>query len=494
VSEAIAQKQPRALYYLFFAEAWERFSFYGMRALLVLYLTEAFAFGDKRAYLLYGSYTALVYTTPVIGGLLADRLLGFRKAVTLGAVLMALGHFAMAVENLQVLYFALALLICGNGFFKPNISSMVGRLYETDDPRRDAGFTIFYMGINLGAMFAPVTCAYLGHRFGWHWGFGLAGVGMVLGLLVFLRARPLLEGLAEPPDAPYLRRPALAGLSREVWVYVGSAAAVGVAWQLVQYSALLGRLLIGVGLIVAVGLLVMLSRLRDPGERRRMSVALVLIVFSIVFWAFFEQAGTSMSLFTSRNVNRSLFGHVIDAEAFQAVNPAIILLLAPVFGALWLYLARRAREPSTPLKFALGIFQVGLGFVALYIGAVTSRATGHVPMFWLVLGYLLHTTGELCLSPIGLSMITKLSPPSAVGIMMGTWFLSSAFAQYVASLIASLTAVTGDGPGANIVPPPTETVMVYGHVFGNIALVALAVGLLLVGLAPALARRMRAVG
>src|SRR3954470_2466909 len=242
VVEPVA-KHPRVLAYLFFAEAWERFSFYGMRALLVLYLTKSFLFSDNTAYLIYGSYTALVYTTPVIGGLLADRLLGFRKAVLLGGILMALGHFAMAVQNLQVFYLALALLICGNGFFKPNISSLVGRLYGADDPRRDSAFTIFYMGINLGAFLAPIACGYFGERLGWHWGFGLAGIGMLLGLFVFLRAQPLLVGLAEPPPRPG-GRTAFAGLSLDAWVYLGTLLAVVVAWQLVQHGRLVGSMLI----------------------------------------------------------------------------------------------------------------------------------------------------------------------------------------------------------------------------------------------------------
>src|SRR5450755_4660477 len=409
---------------------WERFSFYGMRALLVLYLTKSFLFGDKAAYAIYGSYTALVYTTPVLGGLIADRLLGYRKAVVLGGVLMALGHFAMAVQNLQVFYFALALLICGNGFFKPNISSIVGRLYGPEDPRRDSAFTTFYMGINLGGLLSPILCGYLGERFGWHWGFGLAGVGMLVGLFVFLRAQKLLEGVADPPDNAALERPIAPGVSAETAIYLGTFAALFAAWQLMQHGALLGSLLIVFGVVVLLGLLVFMFRLPDKVERDRLGVALVLTLFSVVFWAFFEQTGTSLSLFTDRNVNRTLFGLTIKASQFQSVNPLFILIFAPLFSALWLYLARHQREPSTPLKFGLGIVQLGLGFVALYVGAAASRATGIVPMFWLVLGYFLHSTGELCLSPIGLSMITKLSPKRITGIMMGIWFLSSAYAQY----------------------------------------------------------------
>jgi proton-dependent oligopeptide transporter, POT family len=484
------EKHPPVLAYLFFAEMWERFSFYGMRALLVFYLTKSFLFGDKAAYAIYGSYTALVYTTPVIGGLLADRILGFRKAVLLGGILMALGHFAMAVQNLQVFYFALGLLICGNGFFKPNISSIVGRLYGPDDPRRDSGFTIFYMGINLGALLSPLACGYLGERFGWHWGFGLAGIGMLIGLVVFMRAQPMLAGVADPPARPATARSALAGIPLESCVYIGALFAVAVAWQLVQHSRLVGTLLSMFVVVVLLGLLVYMFRLSDKIARDKLGVALLLTVVSVVFWAFFEQTGTSMNLFTDRNVNRSVFGYVIRASQLQSINPLFILTLAPVFSALWLYLSRHQREPNTALKFGFGIVQVGLGFLALYIGAVSSRATGVVPLFWLVLGYFLHSTGELCLSPIGLSMITKLSPRNITGLMMGTWFLSSAFAEYVAALIAQLTGVKDGGSVASVLPRPSDTVMIYGSVFGSIAWVALGVGLLVVIVSPLIARRM----
>jgi len=487
-----SQRHPRLLAYLVFTETWERFSFYGMKALLVFYLSKAFSFDDQAAYAIYGSYTALVYATPVLGGLLADRVLGFRKAVLIGGVLMALGHFAMVVPNLQVFYGALALLICGNGFFKPNISSLVGRLYATDDPRRDSAFTLFYMGINLGAFLAPIACGYLGERIGWHWGFGLAGVGMLLGLFVFLRAQPLLAGLAEPPPRAQGAR-VFGGLSANAWVYLGTVLAVVVAWQLVQHGVLVGSLLIALGVAAFLGLCVYLLRLPDAVARGRLGVALLLTAFSVVFWAFFEQTGTSMSLFTDRVVNRSLLGALIPASQFQSVEGLFILLLAPVFSWLWLFLARRRLEPNTPLKFALGTILLGLGFVALYTGAVTSRATGVVPMFWLILCYCLHATGELCLSPIGLSMVTKLAPAGVTGVLMGTWFLAYSFAQYVAALIAQLTGVKTHGPSATSLPNPTETVMVYGTVFGTIGWVALGVGVFMVIASPLIVRRMHGV-
>jgi POT family proton-dependent oligopeptide transporter len=386
------------------------------------------------------------------------------------------------------------LLIVGNGFFKPNISTMVGKLYAPGDRRRDAGFTLFYMGINLGALLAPLGCGTLGERYGWHYGFGLAGVGMLCGLAVFVWGREHVAGLAEPPDPQRLLGRGPLGIRREWLVYAGALGAVLVAWQLVQRDEWVGRLLSTVGVVVGVGLLVYLLRLVDRVERQRMGVALVLIAVSVVFWAFFEQAGSSMNLFTDRNVDRSLpaflGGVEIPASVFQSVNPAFILLLAPLFSVLWVALARRSLEPSVPLKFGLGIVQLALGFGALYVGAKTAPASGIVPVFWLLLGYMLHTSGELCVSPIGLSMVTKLSPAKIGGLMMGTWFLSSAFAHYVAGLVASLTGVQGGGePGADKLPPPAETVSIYGDVFGGIAVVALVVGVLVTLAAPALARR-----
>jgi proton-dependent oligopeptide transporter, POT family len=488
-----ARKHPRGLYLLFFSEMWERFSYYGMRALLVFYMTKQFLFGDAQAYAVYGSYTALVYATPVFGGMLADRLLGFRKAVVLGGVLMALGHFAMAIENEQVFYLALGLLICGNGFFKPNISTIVGNLYEKGDPRRDAGFTIFYMGINLGAGAAPLLCGYIGETYGWHYGFGLAGVGMVLGLIVFLAGQKLLHGVAEPPDPERLKKPLVAGLSHQVTVYVGSALAVLVAWQLVQRSVIVGWILSGIGIVVVAGLVGYMLKKIDQPARDKMLVAMILIGFNVVFWAFFEQAGSSMNLFTDRNVDRAIFGWTIPASVFQSVNPAFILMFAPIFSMLWNRLGQRNQEPSTPVKFALGLVQLGLGFGALYLGASAAGPDGIVALSWLVLGYLLHTTGELCLSPVGLSMITKLSPAKIVGLMMGTWFLSTAFSQYVAGIIAALTGVSHGGEDAQVLPPASETVMVYGSVFGKIAIVALFAGVLLFVISPWLRKRMHEV-
>jgi POT family proton-dependent oligopeptide transporter len=488
VSTAIEHEElwghPRALWLLFVTEMWERFSYYGMRALLVFYMTETFLFGDNRSYAIYGAYTSLVYLTPVFGGMVADRILGYRKSVTVGAILMALGHFAMAVEHERVFFLALALIIVGSGFFKPNMSTIIGKLYAPDDPRRDSGYTVFYMGVNLGALIAPIGCGLVGQIFGLHWGFTLAGFGMLTGLFVFLKTQDRLHGIAEPPDEARLKHRVMPGLSLESTVYVLAAVAVAGIWQLVQMTSLVGWILILVGGGVMLYLFGYSIVKCDRIQRDRVWVALVLTLFGVVFWAFFEQAGSSLNLFADRNVDKVVFGRDLPASVMQSINPGFILLLGGVFAWMWTALDRVGLNPSTPLKFGLGIIQLGLGFGALYYGASISQDDGMVALSWLVLGYLLHTTGELCLSPVGLSMMSKLAPPKMGAMMMGIWYLSSAFAQYVAGGIAQLTGVSGEGgePAVDLVP--TDTVMVYGTVFGQIALVALGVGVFLSIISP----------
>lgn len=479
-----SSRQSQALRVLFFAETWERFSFYGMRALLIIYMTSQLRYSDDHAYQIYGAYAALVYSTPLIGGMLSDKVLGAQRAVVLGGVLMALGHFALAFESL--FFWGIAFLICGNGFFKPNISTIVGRVYPDKDARRDRAFYIFYMGINLGALVAGV-CGWLGQKVAWHLGFGLAGVGMLIGLAGFLLGRRAYEGAADPPDPVKLRQPLLGGLTREHLVYLGAFAAVAVAFVLVQAGSWLGKGLAVVGVATLIGLAWFVVFRASRAERGPLVVAIVLTLFSAVFFAFFEQAGSSMTLFTERNVNRVVLGVDIPASVFASLNPLYVLLCAPLF--IWLWRKLGPKEPTTPLKFGLGVIQLGLGFGAMWLGASSARETGVVPLVWLMLGILLHTTGELCVSPVGLSMITKLAPGRIVGVMMGVWFLASAEAHYVAAWIAQLTNVQGAEDGGEALAAPA-TVMVYGSVFGGIALTALVTGALMCAVSPLLSRRM----
>ena len=608
---------PVGLYTLFFAEMWERFSYYGMRALLVLYMIKGFLkLNDGAAYAVYGAYTALVYATPFIGGMLADRLLGSRRAVVLGGVLMAAGHLLMTIEHHLAFYGALALLITGNGFFKPNISTIVGSLYPPGSPKRDGGFTIFYMGINLGGAMSPLICGYVGEVFGWHYGFGLATLGMLVGVAVFVAPIRLTQALiavgavATAIAMLFLQNnvyqllanlfvavallvaagaafvalgkgglPAEAGAppadarQRPHWpVYAGVALAVPVFALLVQRTEIAGWMLTLFGGAAFVWLIFEAIK-SSKVDRERLFVVLILLFFSMLFWAFFEQAGSSMNNFTDRNVDRVIEGRSasasdvgqsvqlrvplettdpalsglppltqeqlgresapgkiftlsdldtlrskastgaaapssidwqiapsnvgmgiggaeVPASLFQAANGIFILLFGLVFTVLWSFLATRRLEPSTPVKFALGLLQLGLGFVALWYGAETADERGMVSVFGLLLGLLLHSTGELCLSPVGLSMVTKLSPPRIVSTVMGAWFLATAFSNFLAGLIAQLTGVSGEAGEAQVIPPPSGTVHLYGDVFGQIGLVAIGSALICLALSPLLRRWM----
>lgn len=501
---------PRGLAVLFLTEMWERFSYYGMRALLIFYLTQHFLFSDRQSYAIYGAYTALVYLTPVLGGMLADRYLGSRKAVTLGAILLVLGHFGMALEGpaavatvgedgtttvtrhaffTQIFYFSLALIVCGVGFLKANISTIVGDLYEIGDPRRDAGFTIFYMGINIGAFSAALLCGWLGQTYGWAYGFGLAGIGMLAGLVIFLRGQRHLAGLADPPNPTALRQPSPIGLSVENTIYVGTAIGLLVVWYFVQNQEIVGSLLglFGAG-ILAIILFYAIARC-EPIERDRLLVLTLLTLFSVLFWALFEQAGSSLNIFTDRSVDRTILGTEVPASTFQSLNALFIFLLAPLFSLTWLWLAQRRLEPNIPVKFALALALVGLGFLVLAFGAGWSAATGtKTGVIWIVVLYLLHTCGELCISPIGLSAVTKLSVPKIVGMMMGVWFLASAGANYIAGQIASLTSVvTTDATDA-----AANTLHVI-TVYSNVGWLAIAVAVALLALSPFLRHRMHGV-
>jgi len=432
---------PKGLFVLFLAEMWERFSYYGMRALLIFYLVQHWMFSDSEASIIYGAYTALVYITPVLGGYLADRYLGQRKAVLFGAVLLTFGHFFMAFEGgggqddpmINVFWLALALIIVGSGFLKANISVIVGQLYARTDVRRDPAYTIFYMGINVGAATSSIICGYLGQTYGWQYGFGLAGVGMLVGLIFFIFGKPLLLGKGEPKDPAKLRG------GREFGIYGAGLAMVVLCWLAIQYQDLVGYVLgaFGGGLVLYV-LYTAVTRL-PAEERDRIFAAMFLILVSIVFWALFEQAGSSLNLFTDRHVDTQ----GVNASMFQSINAIYIVLLAPLFAMLWQTLARRNREPSTPMKFGLAVVQVGLGFLVLVWGAQSVGINVPTPVIFIFLIYLLHTTGELCLSPVGLSAMNRLSPAHMASLIMGTWFFASAAGNFAAGLIAAATGAEG---------------------------------------------------
>ena len=571
------RKHPKGLHILFFAEMWERFSYYGMRGLLIFYLTQHFLFDDAFSSAQYGAYTALVYLLPLVGGFLADKYLGNRKAIAFGALLLVAGHFTMGIEGeearealvydgaqyelvtegrgasrtvqveidgsaydftaqqdgslvieglpasasvpqtlaagsfdtevverdrtyVNIFYLALALIIMGVGFLKANISSIVGQLYEENDPRRDGGFTLYYYGINLGSFWAAILCGLLGETVGWWAGFGLAGVGMLLGWLVFVRGRALfflpgknlIDHVGNPPEPEKLKQKALGPLNVENLIYVLAILGVGVVWFMVQAHTvtignfdLLGLLLIVGGLGFTGYMIYYMVTKCTMVEAQRLILAIFLIVTSVVFWALFEQAGSSMNLFAARNTNLDVsaadivqLGPIaiemtLTASQIQSFNAGFILIFAPIFAALWAFLAKLQRNPNTVLKFGLALVQVGLGFMLLVWGVNFADDSYRVPLIFLAGAYLLHTTGELCLSPVDLSAITKLSPGAVVSFMMAGWFLSSAFAQYVAGIISAFTATD---TVAGQVLDPQAALNGYAQVFQAIGVFAIGLG------------------
>lgn len=648
---------PTGLFTLFFAEMWERFSYYGMRALLVFYMIKGFlGYQDTRAYAIYGAYTSMVYLTPYFGGLLADQVIGSRRAVILGGLLMAAGHLLMTIETPVAFFGALSLLIVGNGFFKPNISTMVGALYPEGSRRRDAGFTIFYMGINLGAAMSPILCGYVGETYGWHYGFGLATAGMLIGVAVFaaptkvtqalilggalltaglmpflqdslvqLLVRLLLSAallgaaaiavvaLARgglPSDAGAPRDPALARRAA-LWVYGGALLSVA-AFGLLFFEVWLSGWVLGLTGVVALSYIGYEATVRcNRVERERLFVIVIMAFFTVLFWAFFEQAGSSLNNFTDRNVDlaaerrtveasevgqtlrlrlepvpadpglrdlpmlsqeqlgfengdpamktqvaaairvveakkaekkgepydadqvedlvrrmqaeprltmtglvalrevaslpdfeptvpwtvvRSNVGMgladaTVPASEFQAANAVFILLFGLPIAALWTALAARGREPSTPVKFVLALVQMGLGFGILGYGASTADDRGMVFVGWLLLSYLLQTTGELCLSPVGLSMVTRLAPARIVSSVMGAWFLAIALSNYLAGIIAQLTGgPQGEEGSLAFISAPQDSLPVFAEVYGQIAIAAFVAAMVLLALSPLLVR------
>lgn len=436
------------------AEMWERFSYYGMRALLVLYLVNAMHYQRADALKLYGIYTGLVYITPLLGGYLADRWLGSRRAAVIGALVMMLGHFAMAFEPL--LYVALGLLIVGNGFFKPNTTSMVGMLYPDNDPRLSGGYTIFYMGINLGAFLSPLVAGTLGEQLGWHWGFASAGVGMALGTVSLLRRQHLLEraGLRDG-QGPVDRSDVLPILLWTAVCVVLVLAALAIGRQLAApWAALPGVAKTLICIVIAALCIGLPGRLatkeqraaRQPltrAEIQRIVAIAIMAFFVIFFWMCFEQAGGTMTLFADQQTDRHLMGWEIPASWFQSINPVVILLLAPVFSAIWLRLDQSRYALSTPAKMGLGMIVLGLGFVVMAAAQSRAETLGTVGPLWLVSVYVLHTIGELMLSPVGLAMVSHVSPVRLVGLLTGVWMAAIGVADYLAGALESLLAQSG---------------------------------------------------
>lgn len=552
---------PRGLVILFLTEMWERFSYYGMRGLLVVYLTQHFLFSDEKSSLLYGAYTALVYVMTIIGGSLADRYLGARKAVTFGAILLTLGHFGMTFEGsgskqilsynesqyqialdgrggdakqqiitdsgksyvtftetdmviaepevvdlpevisrddfsmsveteegyLNMLYLSLALLIAGVGFLKANISTIVGSLYGFGDARRDSGFTIFYMGINMGAFLASIFCGYLGIVHGWKYGFGLAGIGMLIGLLVFLSCQSWLEGKAEPPSMEKLKEKVFLFINVEWMCYLVGFAIIAVSMFLVMNEELVGGILGPIGIVMMLGMIGYSMLQLQGDERSRMLAAIYFILAQIPFWALFEQAGSSLNLLTARLVDREIFGWSVPGPVFQSLNAGYIFMFAPLVAWLWIWLAKRDLNPSTPIKFALGVALAGLGFLALVGGMKGSGEVGLTPVIFIFLIYWIHTMGELMVSPVGLSAVTKLAPARIVGMTMGAWFLYSGLSNFLAGIIARTTgAETIGGQMTNVAAAKAG----YIEVYSQVGYIAIGISVLMLLISPVITKMM----
>jgi len=567
---------PAQLARLFTTEAMERFGYYGMRALLTLYLADHFLFNDTTTTSLYGGFTALVYLTPLVGGLIADRYLGSKRSVKFGAILMAAGYFTLCfggeaakpfatidgtryevtIEKVDgekqqyvtdagqklaikgqddgsvalvaadgstartiakggfeaggdrdplytmILLMGLSAVTVGNGFFKPNISTMVGSLYADGDRRRDAGFTIFYMGINLGSLGSQLACPFLADRYGWWAGFLLAAIGMTISWMLIQFAGPKLAGYGEAP--------AQQGKDKSLLIYAGAVLAVPLIWFLfynlmnapppvpgqgimgyVLGLPILGKVLFATFVVAVIGIPIWSLRVGTKQEFEMMLAAIVLIVFNVVFWTLFEQAGSSLTLFADRNTDLSFFGlFSITAGQTQFFNAFFIVVLAPVFGALWLALAKRGREPGIPVKFGMALVGVGLGFLFLVWGTQFAGDDYKVGIWWLAGLYLIHSIAELMISPVGLSMITKLSIARIVGMMMGVWFLSISVAQYVGGVVAQVASVETVGGQVTNLKLSLET---YAGVFQTIGLAASGIGLLLLMLSPLIKRWMHGV-
>ncbi|HUI99724.1 MAG TPA: peptide MFS transporter [Usitatibacter sp.] len=447
-ADAARERQPRALATLFLSEMWERFSYYGMRALLVLYLVHALGYRREDALQLYATYTALVYITPILGGYLADRYLGPRKAILVGGITMAMGHFAMA--SAPLLHLALGLLVAGNGFFKPNITTLLGTYYREHDPRRDPGFTIFYMGINLGAFFSPLVAGTLGEKVGWHYGFASAGVGMCLGLTQFVLGGDRLGSHGLPKGKSRLERSdwahvilISAAMIPLVYAVIGLWAIAQPAWRsLPALGQLAAAALVVAGLWFGANHLTgRKSAAPQPLTREeweRIIAIFVLGFFVVFFWMGFEQAGGTMNLFADQQTRRDFFGWVIPASYFQAINPFGIFIMGPGIAAIWVRVDQSRFALSTPAKMSLGLFFLGLGFVVMALAQGRADIVGKVGPQWLFFVYVLHTVGELCLSPVGLSMVTKLAPARVAALMMGIWFVANAVADYFAGILEAL--------------------------------------------------------
>lgn len=480
---------PKGLFYLFFAELWERFSFYGMRALLTLYMVQeifkAIAERDAATAIVYASYGSLVYASTVIGGQISDKILGMRASIFLGGILMAIGHFVLAIENDIAFFLALSFIVVGNGFFKPNISTFVGSLYEDGDVRKDSGFTIFYMGINIGGFVAPLLCGWLAAEYGWHYGFGLAGIGMLAGLIFFWSGikKNVFGDKGMPPSQEVYEKKVLGIPQKTLIPIIAFLCAPGIAWLLSSWQE---NYVSGIFKFIGFAVLAYLGYIMyslDSSARKKLFMAVLITFFMTLFWGFHELSGSVITLFASRNV--ALDG-IMTASQTNALNSMFIIILAIPISLLWGYLSKRNLNPRTPYKFGLGLLLAGVSFYILSISGASADENGMVPFTYLFVMYFIISVGELFMSPVGLSKITDLSPKNIVAFMMGVWFLSSAFAFQIVGFISEQLAV--ESTDANV--GGLETLGIYTDGFNLIAMYALGAGAIVLVLSPLMKKLM----
>lgn len=481
-------KYPKQLWYLFLTEMWERFCFYGMRGVLTIFMADqllGLALNDKEANLKYGAIQAFVYAFTFIGGIFADKILGFKKSLFFGALVMIAGNLLIAYSPQQLFYVGITLSIIGTGFFKPNISSMVGELYRDGDPRRDAGFGLFYSGINIGALLGGAVCVYLGTHpdYGWSYAFLAAGIVMVIGLITFLLTKKSLGPIGDSPlkaMAPAKRT------VREVAVYVGALLSIPLIFAMIRNTDYTDYFMYAVGPAALIYFIYELRQTKDSSARKKLIAALAFIVFSIIFWAFFEQSGGSLALFAKDNLHSNLLGFTINPNIVNnSANSLFVIIFSPIVGLLWLGMARRKIEPNTVIKFGLGFLFLAGAFFVFYYTRFFADANGVTSLNIFTLAYLVITLGELCLSPIGLSIITKLSPKRLSGMMMGMWFLASAYGQYVAGLLGAGMSTAREDATLN------EKLLSYTDGYKQLAIYALIAGVVLIVISPLIRKMMQ---
>ncbi len=467
------KRHPKALYLLFLTELWERFGFYAQQTILVLYMSQALRYSDQEAFLVYGAFSAMLYLTPTMGGYLADRFLGFQKAILLGSLLFIIGYLLTAIPGNKIFFLGLSFVIIANGFFKPNVSTLVGDLYTANDPRREGGFTLFYMGINIGSLIPPLFIGSVVKKWGWHWGFLLAAIGMIISFFTFLTGRKVLGNAGAVPKHSILFQQKWKRWFFHFLLFIGIVISLFVFYTILQYPIVSNAVLVCLASLVLVYVFFSLTK-QEKTQRDKMIAALILILISTGFWAVYNQTYTSLMLFAKRNMEKSFLGLTIDPEFTQFFNPFFIVIFSPILSVLWTKLEERKTNPSIPMKFSFGIVFMAIGFLLLSFGTTFSSHFGQTSAWWLVMSYFFQTLGELLLSPIGLSMITKLSPKNLMGLMMGVWFLTQSASYAIGSDLALFAEVPKKWTAAQSLPIYTHAFLIYGLISIALAIVSFA--------------------